>query len=245
MTNLVYDTLSDWYPLMDQPGDYYHRVWAEQFGLKFAEAITGARTTLLELGAGAGNNAVHLKGDFRCTLTDLSMSMLEVSRKQNPKCEHLQGDMRTLRLERTFDAVLVADAILYMLTEEDLRAAFETAFVHTRPGGAAIITPDLYLETFSDVTWLYEGTEGDRALKCLEWVWDPDPTDTICRAEYSMLMREGTHFRSVQDFHDYGLFAKDTWVKLLAEVGYQIEIFQRETAKELTDETFLCRRPVA
>jgi SAM-dependent methyltransferase len=243
MANLIYDTLVDWYPLLDPPEE--HREEAEQFGLKFAEAITGTGTTLLELGAGGGNNAVHLKGDFRCTLTDLNESMLEISRKQNPECEHLQGDMRTLRLERTFDAVLVHDAIGYMLTEEDLRAAFETAFVHTRPGGAAIISPEGFLETFSEGTWLDEGAEGDRAIKCMEWFWDPDPTDTLCKAEFAILLREGTNVRFLHDSHDCGLFAKATWVKLLAEVGYQIEIFHRDVPKEFANEVFLCRRPGA
>jgi hypothetical protein len=38
----------------------------------------------------------------------------------DPECEHLQGDMRELRIDRTFDAVFVHDAIAYMTTEEDL-----------------------------------------------------------------------------------------------------------------------------
>ncbi len=242
MTNLLYDTLVDWYLLLDHPED--HRVEAEQLGLKFAEAITGTGTTLLELGSGGGNNALHLKGDFRCTLTDLNEPMLEVSRKQNPECEHLQGDMRTLRLERTFDAVLVGDAIGYMLTEKDLRAAFETAFVHTRPGGAAIIASEFFLELLSDVPWLTEGAEGDRAIKVLEWTWDPDPTDTMCRSEFAILMREGTNFRSLHESHDFGMFPKATWVKLLTEVGYQVEVFHRDAPEGFSDEGFLCRRPV-
>jgi hypothetical protein len=39
--------------------------------------------------------------------------------------------MRTLRLGRAFDVVLVHDAIMYMTTEEELLAAAETAFAHT------------------------------------------------------------------------------------------------------------------
>lgn len=58
--------------------------------------------------------------------------MLDLSKKSNPECEHILGDMRTLRLNRTFDAVFVHDAICYMRTREDLRAAIETAFVHLR-----------------------------------------------------------------------------------------------------------------
>jgi hypothetical protein len=39
------------------------------------------------------------------TLVDLSEEMLVVSRQLNPECQHHQGDMRTVRLGRTFDAV--------------------------------------------------------------------------------------------------------------------------------------------
>jgi hypothetical protein len=38
--------------------------------------------------------------------------------------------------------VFVHDAVAYMTTERELRAAIETAFVHCRPGGAALFAPD-------------------------------------------------------------------------------------------------------
>ena len=50
------------------------------------------------------------------TLVDLSAEMLEVSRQLNPECEHIQGDMRTIRLGRQYDAVLVHDAVDYVTT---------------------------------------------------------------------------------------------------------------------------------
>ena len=62
--------------------------------------------------------------------------MLALSGGLNPECEHIQGDMRTLRLERLFDTVFVHDAVTYMLTGQDLRAAIVTAFAHTRPEGS-------------------------------------------------------------------------------------------------------------
>jgi SAM-dependent methyltransferase len=140
MGQLLYGEFSSWYRLLDPPAD--HAEEASIYRRALVEAIDGKATTLLELGSGAGHNAVHLKPHFECTLSDLSEPMLALSRALNPVCEHLLGDMRTLRLERTFDAVLVHDAICYLATESDLRAAIETAFVHTRPGGAAIFAPD-------------------------------------------------------------------------------------------------------
>ena len=106
--------------------------------------------------------------------------MLELSRSINPECEHIEGDMRTLRLTgRTFDAVFVHDAVSYLTTEADLRAAFETAFVHLRPGGAALFEPDHVRETYADATDHGGHDSADpsdpRALRYLQWRTDPDP----------------------------------------------------------------------
>ncbi|MGZ6340381.1 MAG: class I SAM-dependent methyltransferase [Candidatus Limnocylindrales bacterium] len=108
--------------------------------------------TVLELGSGGGNTASHLKTRARLTLTHIAPAMLALSATLNPECEHLEGDLRTLRVGRTFDAVLLHDAVMYMTTAADLGAAIETAFVHLRPGGAAVIVPDFVAETFRPET---------------------------------------------------------------------------------------------
>src|SRR3972149_3371103 len=81
----------------------------------------GSARTLLELGSGGGNNASHMKTRFECTLTDLSAEMLELSRTINPECEHVQGDMRTLRLSRTFNGEFIHDPVMDMTTQDDIR----------------------------------------------------------------------------------------------------------------------------
>ncbi|MEM9489579.1 MAG: class I SAM-dependent methyltransferase [Myxococcota bacterium] len=241
MQQLIYDELVLWYPLLDPPEG--HAEEAEVFAAAFDRATGGRAETLLELGAGAGHNACHLKQRFTCTLSDLSEAMLGLSRELNPECEHVAGDMRTLRLERTFDAVLVHDGVSYMTTEDDLRAAIATAFVHTRPGGAALFTPDCYRETFVESTQLISGDDGQRALRCMDWSWDPDPGDTSYRAEYTFLLRDGDQMRAVHDSHTVGLFPRDTWHRLLTEAGYQVEVIPRPIGDGESDEVFLCRRP--
>src|SRR5687768_13232951 len=142
MVALLYGDLAPYYSLVDPAAD--HRDEVASYVKALEAAATPRPETLLELGAGAGNNAVQLKRRFRCRLSDISPAMLGLSRKHNPECEHHEGDMRTVRLGRTFDTVLVHDAVMYMLTEEDLRAAIRTAFVHLRPGGAAVFAPDCF-----------------------------------------------------------------------------------------------------
>jgi SAM-dependent methyltransferase len=241
MSPALYDELTPWYHLVDPPEAHAEEVAC--FLEAFARAIAGPAATLLELGYGAGHNACHLKAHVACTLADISEPMLALSRARNPECEHVTGDMRTLRLERRFDAVLAHDGVTYMTTEPDLRAAIETAFVHTRPGGAAIFTPDDVADTFVDRTETFEGDDGDRALRCLEWSWDPIPGDDKARTEYALLLREGGEVRAIHDRHETGLFPRATWIRLLGEAGFAVERVGRPIGDGQTDEIFLCRRP--
>src|SRR5689334_9183957 len=168
---LLYGDLAGWFHLLSPPSEYAEEVAVYAPLLKIADPAE----TLLELGAGAGCNAYHLKRDFRCTLTDISKTMLDASRRINPECEHVVGDMRDLRLGREFDVVFVHDAVAYMTTEDDLRKAMTTAFVHCRPGGVVVFAPDCVKETFRAATD-HGGSDGDgRAIRYLAWTCDPDP----------------------------------------------------------------------
>jgi SAM-dependent methyltransferase len=236
---LLYRELVPWYQLLDPVEDHADEVAAYQAA--FERACPDAHT-LLELGAGAGNNAFHLKRRYRCTLSEPSREMQALSMAQNPACEHLGGDMRTLRLERTFDVVLVHDAIMYMTDEAQLRAAIETAFVHTRPGGAVVFAPDVLRENFQESTDVHEGAHGTRSLRCLEWVWDPDPNDSAFHVEYAFLLRDGAELQAIHDRHVEGMFSTETWLRLLASVGFRAETFTRPIDDRSVDSVFLCRR---
>lgn len=220
---LMYRAMADWFHLLTSPADY-----ADEAGfiLGLLRERVSPLTTLLELGSGGGNTASHLRRDLRLTLTDLAPEMLALSRTINPDCEHLEGDMRTLRLGRTFDAVLLHDAVMYMTSAGDLRAALETAFIHLRPGGGAVILPDRVRETFQPSTD-HGGHDGDdgRALRYLEWTSDPDPTDTTFVTDFAYLLRQrdGTT-RVGYDRHVEGLFSRDEWLGLLHGVGFETEI---------------------
>ena len=241
----MYDDLAGWWPLLSPPQDYVEE--AAIFLRLLRASGAGKLETLLELGSGGGNNAFHLKRDFRAvTLVDLSPGMLDVSRALNPDCEHLLGDMRTLRLDRVFDAVFVHDAIAYMTTETDLERALETAYRHCRPGGVALFCPDHLREHFAPSTD-HGGTDGlGRAIRFLEWSWDPDPTDTTHLTDYVYAMRDHEGDVHVEhDRHVSGLFARADWLRLLARVGFDARVvpFEHSDVPPGTMEHFLARRP--
>ena len=240
MEPLLYGDLVAWYRLVDPPGD--HRDEVAVYQAAFERAITPAPQTLLELGSGAGHNASHLKRRFRCTLADLSGDMLGLSRALNPECEHLEGDMRTLRLGRTFDAVLIHDAVTYMTCEADLAAAMATAFAHLRPGGAALFAPDCLREDFREKSGIIEGEDGALSLRCLEWHWDPDPADEKYVVEFAFLLRDGDSIRAVHDRHLQGLFSRADWIRLLEAAGFRTEELPCP-ADDPAAAVFLARRP--
>lgn len=226
-----YADLARWWPLVSPVEDY-----AEEASemLRVLQAAGTHIGTLLELGAGGGHNAFYMKRAFTLTLTDLSAAMLDVSRTLNPECEHVVGDMRTLDLERTFDAVFVHDAIEYMTTEVDLVAALATAARHLRPGGVALFVPDALSETFETSTEAFgEDGEMGEGIRVLEWSHDPDPTDTVVHTEYAFVMRERDgRVHSFAETHLTGVFSEATWLRCLDAAGFTARIELEQTAED-------------
>ena len=238
----LYGDLAPWFHLLTAPEDYAAE--AERYSGTIVEAVPDART-LLELGSGGGNNASHLKRHFACTLSDVSPQMLTLSRELNPECEHVLGDMRTLRLGRAFDVVFVHDAVGYLTTDDDLAACMGTAFAHTRPGGVALFVPDCTRETFAVGTRHggHDAADGG-ALRYLEWTTDPHPADTTYEVDYAVVLHEpGREPRVVHDHHVLGVFPEHTWLHLLEAAGFAATALPAQPGDEEAPQAmFLARR---
>jgi SAM-dependent methyltransferase len=235
----MYGEIAAWFHLLTPPDEYVED--ATLILELLTEAIGEPPRTLLELGSGGGNNASHLRAHVEPTLVDLSPAMLEMSRSINPGVEHRVGDMRTVRLGRTFDAVLIHDAVGYMTSEADLRAAIETAFVHLRPGGAAVLAPDHVRESFTPQTD-HGGSDAPdgRGMRYLEWSYDPDPADDTVVTEFAYLLRDPDgSVRVVGDRHVEGLFARATWLRMMTEAGFEA----RSVIDPWERDIFIGRRP--
>ncbi len=216
----MYTDLARWWPLISPPSHYTEE--AADLLPDLLSATEPSPKTLLELGSGGGSLAYHLKNHFRLTLADLSNDMLNVSRGINPECEHIQGDMRTLDLGRTFDVVLIHDAIMYMTDAESMRAVLRTVSRHCRTGGATILMPDFVKENFepSTSTGGEDGPDG-RALRYMDWTWDADPGDDAFDAVYALVLREADGTVHVEmDRHRCGMFSHTAWMEWLREAGF-------------------------
>lgn len=218
----LYTELAGWWQIFSPTSDYANE--GGFFSKLFKKA--GAKS-ILELGAGGGNIAYYLKEYFAMTLTDISSGMLEMSKKQNPACQHIVGDMRSLRIGKTYDGVFIHDAVMYMTAEEDLKAVLETAYAHCKPGGTVVIAPDCVKETFKPGT-IYEGhDEGERSVRYIQWISDDETSDTVFNYDFVIALKEKGDLRTVVDRQLCGVFPRQTWLNLMAETGF--------TAKAIVD----------
>ena len=231
----LYDELAKFWPQMSSPEEFKHE--AALFARVLNSSIKPAPRTLLELGGGSGFVASHLKSRFKMTLVDLSPQMLAISRALNPELEHLEGDIRTLRLSRTFDAVFVHDSIAHMLSQKELKAAMKTAFVHCRPGGVALFVPDETRESFIPAS----DHGGNGNVRYVQWTSDPNPKDTTILVDFGILIRdEHGDVRVVHERQNHGLFTRAVWLRLLREVGFKPMVVRDKVVRDM----FLARRPV-
>jgi hypothetical protein len=108
----------------------------------------------------------------------------------------------------------------------------------------ALFVPDAVRETFQPTTEHggHDAAPGEtsRALRYLEWTFDPDPTDTTYTTEFAFLLRERDSVRAEHDHHTCGLFARADWLRLMSEAGFV-------DSRSLTDSydrlLFLAARP--
>jgi SAM-dependent methyltransferase len=215
----LYRDLARWWPLLSPPEEYRDEAaWILE---TLTRALGRRPAAVLELGSGGGNTASFLAPHAKLTLVDLSPDMLAVSRRLVPAAEHVEGDMRSVRLGRVFDAVLMHDAIMYMTTPRDLAAALATARAHLA-GGAAIALLDCVAETFAPgiETGGADAPDGS-AARFLEWTHAPAPGATAYDVDYALMLRgAGGAVEAIHDRHRCGLFTRAAWRKAFAEAGF-------------------------
>jgi SAM-dependent methyltransferase len=96
---------------------------------------------VLDLGCGTGGHALPLAArGYEVVGVDRSEAMLELARLKAvsvaSSATFRHGDLRDVRIDRAFDAVLILFAVLgYQTGNDDVLAALRTAHAHLRPGG--------------------------------------------------------------------------------------------------------------
>jgi SAM-dependent methyltransferase len=227
----LYGELAYLWPLLSPPQDYAEE--ARSWKRVLREKLGPGRHEILALGVGGGHHLSHLTDEFQATAVDLSENMLQISRELNPGVEHHRGDMRSVRLGRTFQAVLVHDAIGYMRSEDDVRAALATAAAHLDAGGVFLTSPNYLRDTFRG-PYVYSVTRSSGGVE-LTFI-EVDQASGLDAATVESLMffliRRGDELTLEHDRHLSGLFPTSTWLRLLGEAGFRVEERARPASEE-------------
>jgi hypothetical protein len=106
----------------------------------------------------------------------------------------------------------------------------------------AVFVPDYIADTFVAANGGGCGRDGTgRQASFREWTWDPDPADEWIQAEYEFELHaaDGT-VQVVHESHRLGAFRRETWLRLLAEAGFDAEA---DPADQMRGSIFIGRRP--
>lgn len=177
--------------------------------------------TLLHFGCGAGGHDRFFKQYFAITGVDLSLGMLDLARETNPEIEYIEGDMRTIRLDRQFDAVVIPESIDYMATLEDLRQAVRTAALHLRTGGVLLVVCST-AEQFRNNNFVYSGQKGDVHVTLFENNYaNPYAPQTYEITLFYLIRRQGA-LETYSEHIVAGLFPQASWEAVFTEAGLTV-----------------------
>ena len=238
-----YGELAAWWPLISPPEEYAEEAAYAADGAADGRRFRSARCW--SWGAGAVTTPSTSRPHFAMTLVDLSDEMLDVSRRLNPDCEHVQGDMRTVRLGR----------------DVRRRVRPRRRRLHDHRGRSAARPSRPPSSTAGPAGWPSSSPTAPRrrsrrrpttaaataptaaAVRYLEWTWDPDP-DRHLGADRVRLPAPRARRLGPRRARDPPArrVRREDWLRLLAEAGFEAEAVTEETT-ERSDAAPGVRRP--
>ena len=177
--------------------------------------------TLLHLGCGAGGQDYFFKRYFAITGVDLSVGMLDKARAKNPEIEYIEGDMRTIRLDRQFDAVIIPDSIDYIATMGGLQQVIHTAALHLRRGGVLLVVCST-AEQFRNNNFVYTGEKGDVHVTLFENNYTSPYAPQTHEITLFYLIRQRGQLKTYSEHIVAGLFPQASWEAVFTEAGLTV-----------------------
>ncbi|MCC6142459.1 MAG: class I SAM-dependent methyltransferase [Candidatus Hydrogenedentes bacterium] len=227
--NRLYGELAHLWPALSPPEDYDYEatLWRDHL-LRLMpkvkqKGVPQEKKRILALGIGGGHLVSHFADEFNIDGVDLSPEMMRHARRLLKGSGFFVGDMRNVRLNNVYDAVLLHDAADYLLTEDDIYDTAMTAAAHLEKGGHFLVAPDYVKESFRDGSTsqhqhMYRGDQ----MTYFEYVWDPDPKDNTIEAVMVFVHRSGRQVKLEEDRHTWGCFPIKVWKSVLREAGVRV-----------------------
>lgn len=240
----MYRDLSWTWPIISPPEDYIEE--SERIKRLILKNTKIPVRTVLNLGCGGGHVDWVLKKYFAITGVDISLKMLKNARQLNPQVKYRKGDMRTVRLKKKFDAIVLHDSVNYMLTRNDLKKVFRTAYVHLKPGGVLWTCVEEYNRIQQNKLKFSTSKKKNIEITFIENYYDPDPRDSTYEATFIYLIRKNKELKIYTDRHLCGIFKLGTWFSVIRKAGFKVkrQRFKHSTIPKTRDmPELICLKP--
>ncbi len=205
----------------------YHRFQRSTEFVDLVSRVIGRNEAVLDLAAGTGDVSRQLqKREYRnLSLADQSEGMLRVAKtKLGEEVPTYVTSMRNLNLGTTYDAIIVRQAINYLMHYEGLVDGLRAIHAHLTNGGRFIFNAPNFKgdDEYGDKSLEYE--HGDYNLKVKEMnVLDGR---VITHTQHCVLTRKDeSEIKKVYDLNKFGLFTKDEFERALHETGFSSVTF--------------------
>ncbi|MFH1173612.1 MAG: phosphopantothenoylcysteine decarboxylase [archaeon] len=219
-TDNVYTTFPAWYDLL------YKRFSDDKF-LAYIKSHLSPQASILDLAAGTGLLAKQLweHGYRNLSLADKQPAMLE---RANIPCEKCIVDLRDVHLPKRYDAIVVRQAMNYVLDEQHLVSACNALYKQLNDNGVLIFNAPNYYprKVYPERTHTYESDGYQITITEMNYVRGR----TLTHTQRCTLLGK-TDVQKFYDCNRFGLFTKDEFVSALRGAGFSVAI--DETSKSL------------
>jgi ubiquinone/menaquinone biosynthesis C-methylase UbiE len=185
-----------------------------------------AAKRLLDIGCGTGSMSILLaKEGFDVTGVDLSSDMLMVAKekaeKENITLSLFQQDMKELEGLGENDCVtILCDSLNYILTEEDVKRTFTSAWKHLKTEGLLLFD----VHSLHKMNHIFIGhTFGSNEEK-LSYIWQCYQGDLEDSVEHdlSFFIQNDNVYDRYDEIHIQRTFSVEKYSKWLEEEGFEI-----------------------
>lgn len=187
---------------------------------------------ILDVACGTGNHAaVLVRRGYNVVGIDLHEEMLEIAREKVRNVKLVEGDMRDLKLDRTFDVVIcMFNSIAYNQTLSELRRTLSGFRKCLKARGIIVFDNHFLRERFVHG---YRGVMGydDDELTIARFSFS-EKLGKKGRITFSYLIREGNDFNYIRgDVHEFGLFSLSEIIEAMKEAGFATEVYWNFTMR--------------
>jgi SAM-dependent methyltransferase len=183
-----------------------------------------APRSVLDLGCGTARNLSRLARTIpECWGVDFLESNIAYARAVRPGLSLLVGDMRTIRLGRTFDLITCfGNALSYALTDEDLAQVAAAFAAHAHPG-TLLMVDALNTRAYLEGVGVAERVEG--TLSTPDFTATSVSTHTVDRARRRLTRTRVWRIAGrpgVEDYAEYRLLEPDELRALVTAAGFEV-----------------------